>query len=123
FRVPVMILILLQLAVAVLAGLGLTAVAEAAQDPARRTRMLRWTGVLLVVAAILFVSGLMGDAWRDAYTRAALASRPQMDPSAIDVGYKGFVADMVRVTFFALLALGALFATLKSWLKPAVAIG
>jgi len=98
-------------------------VAEAAQDPLRRSRMLRWTGALLVVTAILFISGLMGDAWRDAYTRAALASRPQMDPSAIDVGYKGFVADMVRVTFFALLALGALFATLKSWLKPALAIG
>jgi hypothetical protein len=122
FRVPVMILILLQLAVAVLAGLGLTAVAEAAQDPARRARMLRWTGALLVLTAILFVSGLMGDAWRDAYTRAALASRPQMDPSAIDVGYRGFVSDMVRVTLFALVALGALFAALRSWLKPAVAI-
>jgi hypothetical protein len=123
FRVPVMILILLQLAVAVLAALGLTAVAEAAADPARRTRMLRWTGVLLAVTAILFVSGLMGDAWRDAYTRAALASRAQMDASAIDVGYKGFVADLVRVTLLALVGLGALFATLKSWIKPAIAIG
>jgi hypothetical protein len=123
FRVPVMILILLQLAVAVLAGLGLTAVAEAVQDPARRTRMLRWTGVLLVVTAILFVSGLLGDAWRDSYTRAALASRPQMDPSAIDVGYRSFVADLVRVTLLALVGVGALFATLRGWVKPAVAIG
>ena len=123
FRVPVMILILLQLAVAVLAALGLTAVAEAVQDPARRTRMLRWTGVLLVVTAILFVSGLLGDAWRDSYTRAALASRPQMDPSAIDVGYRSFVSDLVRVTLLALVGLGALFATLRGWVKPAVAIG
>jgi hypothetical protein len=118
FRVPVMILILLQLAIAVLAGLGLTAIAEAAQDPAKRTRMTRWTIVLLVLTAIGFVSGLMGDSWRDAYTRAALASRPGMDPSAIDAGYKGFASDLVRVTLFALVALGALFFSLKGKVKP-----
>jgi hypothetical protein len=123
FRVPVMILILLQLAVAVLAGLGLTAVAEAAQDPVRRSRMTKWTVALVVVAAIAFVSGLMGDAWRDAYTRAALASRPGMDPSAIDVGYRGFASDLVRVSLLALVALGALWASLRGMVKPAVAIG
>ena len=123
FRVPVMILILVQLAVAVLAGLGLTAVAEATTDPAKRARMTRWTGILLVLVAIGFVSGLMGDAWRDAYTRAALASRPGMDPSAIDVGYRGFHSDLVRVTALALVALGALFASLKGRIPAAWAIG
>jgi hypothetical protein len=83
--------------------------------------MTRWTIALLVLTAIGLVSGLMGDAWRDAYTRAALASRPGMDPSAIDVGYRGFASDLVRVTAFALVALGALFASLKGKMKPWVA--
>lgn len=122
FRVPVMILILLQLAVAVLAGLGLTALAEAASDPARRRRMLRWTGVLLGLAALGLFSALGGDTWRDAYTQAARASRPDMTPPAIDAGYRAFASDLLRVTFLALVALGGMFAALKGWIKPVLAI-
>ncbi len=122
FRVPVMILILLQLAVAVLAALGLTAVAEAVADPARRKRMLLWTGVLLGVTALGLLSGMMGDAWRGAYTAAAQAGRPEMSPAAIDVGYRAMSSDLVRVTFLALVALFALFAALRTWIKPGVAI-
>ena len=122
FRVPVMILILLQLAIAVLAGLGLTGVAEAASDPARRGRMLRWTGVLLGLTLLAFLSSLMGDTWRDAYTKAALASRPTMTPQTIDAGYRGFASDLTRVTLLALVALGALFAMLRAWIKPGVAL-
>ncbi|MEP7027375.1 MAG: hypothetical protein ABI960_02160, partial [Candidatus Eisenbacteria bacterium] len=122
FRVPVMILILLQLAVAVLAALGLTAVAEAAADPARRTRMLRWTGGLLALVALGLLSGLVGDAWRGAYAAAAQAGRPGMTPPAIDAGYRAMASDLLRVSFLALVGLGALFATLRSWIKPGIAI-
>src|SRR5258706_13188413 len=117
-----MILILLQLATALLAALGLTAVAEAAKDPGRRGRMLVWTSVLLGLAVLAFLSGVLGDTWREAYTRAAQAARPEMTSPAIDAGYRGMASDLVRVSFLALIALGALVATLKAWIKPGVAL-
>jgi hypothetical protein len=122
FRVPVMILILLQLAVAVLAALGLTAVAEAAKDPAQGPRMRMWTGLLLGLTALAFLTGAMGDWWREAYTRAASAGRPGMTPPAIDAGYRSMTSDLVRVTLLAMVALGALFTMLRGWIKPGVAI-
>jgi hypothetical protein len=45
-----------------------------------------------------------------------------MSPPAIDAGYRGMASDMVRVSFLALIALGALLAALRSWIKPGVAI-
>jgi hypothetical protein len=117
-----MILILTQLAVAVLAGLGLTAIAEAAADPKARGRLQFWTGVLLAVSALALLTGLAGDTWHSAYASAAAASRPGMDTGAIEQGYRDFVADLVRVTFLAVVALGALFVMLAGRLKPAIAV-
>jgi hypothetical protein len=94
FRVPVMILILLQLAVAVLpdwadrgrrGGAGSRAPRPHAALDGRAAR-----------AHGVRSSRADGRLWRDAYTRAALASRPQMDASSIDVGYRGFAGDLVR---------------------------
>ncbi len=123
FRVPVMILILMQLAVAVLAGLGLTALVEAAADAKARARLQLWTGVLLGAAALALLTGLAGDTWHAWYAASAAASRPGMDPGAIDLGYRAFTGDLVRVSVFALLSLGALFLLLRGTLKPALAVG
>jgi hypothetical protein len=121
FRVPVMILIVLQLAVALLAGLGLTAVAEAAADEARRKRMLVWTGGLLAAAVVLWLTGVAGDVWRDAYETSARASRP-LPPDAIASGYAAMKSDLIRVASVAIVALGALWAALSKRLAPTWAI-
>jgi hypothetical protein len=113
FRVPVMILIVFQLAIAVLAGLGLTAVAEAAADETRRKRMVLWTGVLAAGVAVLWITGLLGDVWHSAYAQAARASRPDprlLPDAAIETGYAAMSADIVRVGFIALVSLAALIA-------------
>jgi hypothetical protein len=123
FRVPVMVLILMQLAVCVLAGLGLTALAEAAKDAKARGRLQLWTGILLGAAAIALLTGLAGDTWHATYAQAAAASRAGMDAGAIEQGYRDFVADLVRVSFFALVSLGGLFLMLRGRLAPAIAIG
>jgi len=117
-----MILILVQLAVAVLAGLGFTALIEGAADPRARGRLTLWTGVLTAVAAVALLSGLAGDTWHGWYAGAAAASRPGMDPGAIETGYRGFSSDLVRVSFFALISLGALLLLLRGVLKPVLAV-
>ena len=75
------------------------------------------------MAAIALLTGLAGDTWHGAYAQAAAASRAGMDAGAIEQGYRGLVADLVRVSFFALVSLGGLFLMLRGRLKPAIAIG
>ena len=91
------------------------------RDERSRRRLLGWTTALLVGVALLWVSGLAPDVWRGAYAAAAHASRPAMDPGAIEQGYRNMVGDIVRVGFLALIALGAVLATLRGALKPAIA--
>jgi hypothetical protein len=125
FRVPVMILIVFQLAVAVLAGLGLTAIAEAVADERRRKRMLLWTGGVAAAVGLLWVTGIAGDTWHASYAAAATKSRG-LPSEAIEAGYASMVADLVRVGFLALVALAACVATLARripvW-SAAVAVG
>ena len=121
FRVPVMILIVFQLCVALLAGFGLTAIDEAVRDERGRRRMFGWTLGVMGAVALLWISGLLGDAWRGPYTAAAQASRPGMDPAAIDAGYRAMVGDITRVGFLALIALGAVLAALAGRIRPGVA--
>ncbi len=123
FRVPVMILIVLQLAVAVLAGLGLTAVAEAAADDARRKRMMLWTGGLAAVVGLLWLTGLVGDTWHAGYAQAARASRPGLPNEAIEAGYASMNSDLIRVGFIALVSLAALTAALARRVPASWAIG
>lgn len=119
FRVPVMILIVLQLAVAVLAAFGLSAFEEAARDERLRKRLFVWTGVVTAAVALLWLSGLVGDTWRESYGAAARASRPEMPEAVIDAGSRALRADLVRVGFLALLALSALIASLRGLVRPA----
>ena len=121
FRVPVMILVVLQLAVALLAGFGLTAIDDATRDDRSRRRLFRWVLGVTVAVALLWITGIVPDVWRDGYLKAAQASRPGMDPGAIDAGYRAMVGDIVRVGFLALVALGAVLAALAGRIRPAVA--
>jgi hypothetical protein len=118
FRVPVMILVVVQLAVALLAGLGLTAVVEAAGEERARRRLLRWTTIVAVAVGLLLASGVVPDVWRAGYDAAARASRPGMDSGAIEAGYRAMIGDIVRVGLLALIALGALLAVLRGAIRP-----
>ena len=113
-----MILIVFQLCIALLAAFGLTAIGEAVGDERARRRLLGWTTALTAGVALLWVSGLAPDVWRAAYASAAHASRPGMEPAAIELGYTNMVGDIVRVGFLALVALVAVLATLRSVFKP-----
>jgi hypothetical protein len=105
FRVPVMIVLLLQLA----AGLGLawgwTAVLG---EPAARQRHLgRLLGILAVALAGTLVLALVGqEGWREAYVRTALAKRPEIGALAAGAAYQGFVGDLVRACLLGLLGVG-----------------
>ncbi|MGH7724690.1 MAG: hypothetical protein ACREOU_04615 [Candidatus Eiseniibacteriota bacterium] len=119
FRVPVMILIVLQLATAVLAAFGLSAFEEAVHDERLRKRMFLWTGLVTAAVALFWLSGLVGDTWSESYAKAAHASRPDMPAAAIDAGSRAMRGDLVRVGFLALLALSTLLASLRGIGRPA----
>ncbi|MEO6462025.1 MAG: hypothetical protein ABIP29_03030 [Candidatus Eisenbacteria bacterium] len=121
FRVPVMILVVFQLSVALLAGFGLTAVEDATRDPALRRRVFPWAAGVTALVALLWLTGLMPDVWKQGYEAAALASRPGMDSGAIEQGYRAMVGDIVRVALLALIALSAVLATLRGMIRPGVA--
>ncbi len=121
FRVPVMILVVFQLAIALLAGFGLTAVADATRDAAARRRLFPWAVAVTAAVALLWLTGLVPDVWKQVYEAAARASRPGMDGGAIEAGYRSMVGDIVRVGLLALIALSAVLATLRGRIRPGVA--
>jgi hypothetical protein len=109
FRVPVMIIVLFQLALALGAAWGWSEVAsERAGGPRSRA-----TGRLLlaaaVVLALLLVLGVAGqEAWRDGYVRSAMAHRPGYPREAALVAYARYVGDLGRACILGLAALGLL---------------
>jgi hypothetical protein len=69
----------------------------------------------------MWLTGLVPDVWKEGYAAAARASRPEMNPGAIDEGYRNMAADLVRVGLLALVGLGAVLAALKGSIKPGAA--
>jgi len=112
FRVPVMVVILLQLA----GSLGTAWGASAALDPAgvkgRRDPIDR---VLLVAGALLaaaVVGALIGrEAWRGAYVSFAMSRREPYLPELAQIAYRDFISDLARVCLLGLAALAALWLT------------
>jgi len=107
FRIPVMILILLQLAVAVVAAMGVDAVLEALAGGKESARTRPALGVAIAIAALVLVLGLVPDLWRDTLTQMAQRSRPSMAPNLIQAAMAGAAGDAIRVGLLALLVLGA----------------
>ena len=121
FRVPVMVLIVQQLAVVVLFAIGLDHVMQS-----ERTQLKRWALRVLVVAGACFVLALLSQGyWTDGFAQGA-ASRVRVtdDPAArVTIGRMvgEFLAhDVVQIATLALLLAGALFAFASSRLRPAV---
>jgi hypothetical protein len=113
FRVPVMIIVLFQLAIALGAAWGWSRVLREHDDPAARSRvtgrLLLGAGVVLAIALVVGVGGQ--DAMRDGYVRSAMAHRPGYPGDAAAFTYQRYVADLLRACVLGLAALALLWLT------------
>ncbi|MGH7731180.1 MAG: hypothetical protein ACRENJ_08025, partial [Candidatus Eiseniibacteriota bacterium] len=107
FRVPVMIILLFQLAVALGAAWGWSRLLGERGSPARPALTGR---VLIAVAALLtlaLVAGVAGqEAWREGYVRSAMAHREGFPRDAAVFAYQRYVADLTRGSLLGLAAVG-----------------
>src|SRR5262245_35972892 len=122
FRVPVMILVLFQLASALGLAWGWSRVLEGAdaKKPDDRTgRTLLALGGVLVVS--LLVAAVGQEALHSSYLAAVRAQRPDLPPQAAEAAFRGFVGDLMRVSFLGLLAITAGWLALRRKLPAAFA--
>jgi hypothetical protein len=108
FRIPVMVLILWQLA----AALGTAWGASVALDPPA-AKMRGALDRALPVAAIVLGAGLLlalvgREAMRGAYISFATSQHAQFPSELADIAFRGFVADLARASALGLLAVGTL---------------
>jgi len=137
FRVPVMVILLFQLAVALGTAWGWSAVLPGgdARGAEPRVRARRVGNLLIVLGGLLalaLVAGVMGQGlWRDGYIHMALAHKGGMTlgsargPTGFSaeqaaVAWQGFVSGLGRACLLGLLALGVAWFTRRGRL-PAVA--
>ena len=129
FRVPVMIVVLFQVATSLGLAWGWSAVLEqrearAKPDP-RLDRLLLGAGALVVVLVVMAQVGQ--EAWRGAYTASAVAHRAgpnQPYPAeAANLAFRALVVDALRVGLLGLLALAAAWLAQRRKLPAAVATG
>jgi hypothetical protein len=106
FRVPVMVILLFQLAAALACGWGWSAILDGAGGTtARRRQVPRLLfGAAAVLALMLVIGVLARDSWRDAYLHAALAARPELGESAAAAAFSALVADLGRAALLGLAA-------------------
>jgi len=109
FRIPVMVLILLQVAAALGTAWGASAALEPPVAKGGRDgidRVILGAGAVLAVAVLVATAGR--ESMRGAYVSLAVASHPHFPPELADAAYGGFVSDLARVSVLGLLALGSL---------------
>ena len=122
FRVPVMILVLFQLAAALGLAWGWSTVLEeaAAKKPVGRVQR-----ALLVIGGVLLLTLLLGamgqEGWRSGYLAAARAQRPDLQPQAAEAAFRGFIGDLVRVSLLGLVTLAVAWLALRRKLPAAMA--
>ena len=120
FRIPVMIILLFQLALALGTAWGWTRIlAERDTSPAARSRttarLLLAAGAILVVLLLAAVAG--HDAMRDGYVRSAMQHREGYPADAAAFTYQHYVADLTRACLIGLVAVALL------WLARAGRLG
>ncbi len=125
FRIPVMVILLFQLAVALGLAWGWSTVLEEgeagrgrkARGPGLAEKLLLAGGALVLLAGIVVLAG--GDGVRTAYTSFALAHKQPYGAEAAGVAYAAFAADMIRVVILALVAVGLAWLVLRGRLGAA----
>ncbi|HKQ58841.1 MAG TPA: YfhO family protein [Candidatus Eisenbacteria bacterium] len=122
FRVPVMIILLFQLAIALGAAWGASRVL--AERPPGSQRPL--TGRLMIGAAValgvMLLLGVAGqDAWRESYVRSAMAHHPDYPRDAALFAQARYATDLARAAFLGLGALALLWLARAGKLSASVA--
>jgi hypothetical protein len=107
FRVPVMIILLFQLALALAAAWGwsrLLAERDAAARRALTGRLLLGAAAVLGLVLVVAVAGQ--GSWREGYISSAMAHRPGFPREAALFAYERYVPDLGRACLLGLAALG-----------------
>ena len=114
FRIPVMVLVLFQLASALALAWGWTAVLDAGDARAAAPRGAKtgspFSRFFPTSAALLLVAlfaAMASSGFHDAYVRTAIAGHPNFPPEAAEAAFRGFVTDLGRGAALGLLAIGA----------------
>jgi hypothetical protein len=122
FRIPVMIILLFQLAAALGAAWGWSSLLESPQqkgtDDARRRVLV---ASMAALALLLVVGGFAHDSWKSWYVHTAVSSHAGFPPQAAEIAYNGLVGDIVRVSLFGLVALAVAWLALARRLPAAAA--
>ena len=120
FRVPVMIVVLFQVAVALGLAWGWSAMLQG-EDPgggkrSRASKLLFGMGAVLVLGVLIGLGG--GGVFRASYDALAHAHQPQMPAEAVAAAYQRFLGDLLRVSFLGLLAVGLALLALRRTITP-----
>ncbi len=122
-RIPVMIVILFQLAMALFAAWGWSAVLEPAKDPKApsggRERVMLGAAAALVLLGVVVALG--GEGLRAWYVKMALSLKPQYTAEAGNFAFQAFTGDALRAVVLGLLAVGLAFAVMRRKLGAALA--
>ncbi len=109
FRVPVMILLLFQLAAALGAAWGWTRILDTKAERGRSED--RWLAGLAAAFSLMGLLGLLGrGALHDGYVAAALKARPELPEPNVEFAFQAMAGDLVRGALLGLLTLGAAWA-------------
>jgi hypothetical protein len=118
FRIPVMIIVLFQLAAALGMAWGWSAALDRDEDAGRAARvglLEKVLGGALIVALLAAVLGR--GAWTDAYIALATKVKPDYPAEAARFAYGAFMGDLLRASLIGLLGLG-LFAAARRGRLP-----
>jgi len=129
FRIPVMVLVLFQLAAALGLAWGWTAVLDtgsarsdvakgAKAAPTPLTRFFPTTAALLVLALL---AAAAASAFHDGYVKLAISSHAGFTPELAETAFRGFVADLGKGAALGLLAIGAAWLAAKGKMPATLA--
>jgi len=105
FRVPVMVILLFQLAAALASAWGWSAILDPRPGDAKSRPLPRLLIGIAVGLALMFAIGVLGrGAWRAAYVGAAMHARPDMTEPAAMAAFSELVADFARASLLGLAA-------------------
>jgi hypothetical protein len=120
FRIPVMILLLLELTAGLAAAWGWTRLLEV--DPKRDGAVRRLMAIAVGALAVMGALGLFGaGVLHDGYVAAATASRPGYPREYAEYMFQATLADLGRVALLGLLALGVAWVARRKLVAPALA--
>ncbi len=125
FRIPVMIVLLFQLAAAAGLAWGWSAVLDRAGAKTERRVLPQklLVGLAVALCVALLAGVLAQDMWRDGYIAGAVGHRSAQGytPELGAEAYRGYVGDLGRACAYGLLALGAAWMVLRSQIAPMLA--